>query len=182
MTRPYNGVQIRDKFETVLDELQKDEVIKSWAYTEEIEEEKVGKKGWFKNYWSKLSIVLLPTDIVIKENQKNLLENTGNSLEDKIMNSIQQQMHHSDYERATQISDSYKPETIGHSQAGASIESIPVNMIHKEEYAQQSFQFSEADTGTEITLSPLAMQEMIQALNISIRQSASEIGISHTTL
>lgn len=91
-------------------------------------------------------------------------------------------MHHSDYERATQISDSYKPETIGHSQAGASIESIPVNMIHKEEYAQQSFQFSEADTGTEITLSPLAMQEMIQALNISIRQSASEIGISHTTL
>ncbi|OHR66564.1 hypothetical protein HMPREF3291_01640 [Bacillus sp. HMSC76G11] len=178
----YNGVQIRDKFETVLDELQKDDVIKSWAYTEEIAEEKVGKKGWVKNYWSKLSIVLLPTDIVIKENQKNLLENTGNSLEDKIMSSIQQQMHHSDYERATQISDSYKPETIGHSQTAASIESIPVKMIHKEEYAQQSFQFSEADTGTEITLSPTAMQEMIQALNISIRQSASEIGISHTTL
>ncbi|MCM3576278.1 hypothetical protein M3172_24205 [Mesobacillus subterraneus] len=66
----YNGVEIRDKMEAILDELQKDGVLKNWAYTEEIDENKIGKRGWLKNYWEKLSIILLPTDLVIKENQK----------------------------------------------------------------------------------------------------------------
>lgn len=81
----YNGVQIRDKFENILDELQKDGVIKNWGYTEEIREERVGKKGWFTNYWTKLSVIILPTEIVVKENQKNLLDYTDQSVNKKIM-------------------------------------------------------------------------------------------------
>lgn len=81
----YNGVQTRDKFENILDELQKDGVIKKWGYTEEIREEKVGKKGWFTNYWTKLSVIILPTEIVVKENQKNLLDYSDQSVSKKIM-------------------------------------------------------------------------------------------------
>ncbi|MGM0919946.1 MAG: hypothetical protein ACQEWW_01780 [Bacillota bacterium] len=73
-----------------MDELQKDDVIISWGYTEEIQEEKVGKKGWLKNYWTKLSVLLLPTENVIQENQKNLLADTSYSIEEKIMNSMYQ--------------------------------------------------------------------------------------------
>jgi hypothetical protein len=84
----YNGVQIRDKFENILDELQKDEVIRIWRYTEEISEERVGKKGWFNNYWTNQSVIILPTELVIKENQRNLLDYTNQSANGKIMERI----------------------------------------------------------------------------------------------
>ncbi|MCM3598027.1 hypothetical protein M4D55_19880 [Metabacillus idriensis] len=38
------------------------------------------------------------------------------------------------------------------------------------------------DKVKEITLSPEAMKEMIDTLNVSIRQTALDIGISHSTL
>ena len=44
---------------------------------------------------------------------------------------------------------------------------------------QQSFDF---DAKEEIELSPETMNEMMDRLNISIRQVAEEIGIAHTTL
>lgn len=65
-----NGVQIRDRFEEVLDDLQKDEVIGHWAYTESIDENRVGKRGWFQNYWSQLSISITPPSTVLFENKK----------------------------------------------------------------------------------------------------------------
>lgn len=68
----YNGIQIRDKFEAILDDLERDQVIKSWSYSEPLDEQLVGKKGWFKAYWSNQSVTILPLDIVIQENQKKI--------------------------------------------------------------------------------------------------------------
>jgi hypothetical protein len=53
--------------------------------TEEINEDKIGKKGWLKIYWEKLNIFLLPTDLVIKENQKILLEHTSQPIGEKML-------------------------------------------------------------------------------------------------
>lgn len=139
----YNGVQIRDKFENILDELQKDGVIRNWGYTEEIREERVGKKGWFNNYWKNLSVIILPTEIVVKENQKNLLDYSNQSVNKKIIERINK----------------------------------GVTSIKKPE--QQEFDFN-MDQG--IIPSPETIKEIIDSLNISIRQAAIEIGIAHTTL
>ena len=67
-----NGVQLRDRFEEVLDDLQRDEVIASWAYNEEIDESRVGKRGWIQNYWSQLSVMITPPAIVMLENKKKI--------------------------------------------------------------------------------------------------------------
>ncbi len=67
-----NGVQLRDKFEEVLDDLQRDEIIKAWNYSETIDEARVGKRGWVKNYWSQLSVTILPPDVVVLENRKQI--------------------------------------------------------------------------------------------------------------
>jgi hypothetical protein len=67
-----NGVQLRDKFEEVLDDLQRDDIIKAWTYSELIDEARVGKRGWIKNYWSQLSVTILPPDIVVRENRKQM--------------------------------------------------------------------------------------------------------------
>lgn len=67
-----NGVQLRDKFEEVLDDLLRDEIIKAWNYSETIDEARVGKRGWVKNYWSQLSVTILPPDVVVLENRKQM--------------------------------------------------------------------------------------------------------------
>lgn len=79
----YNGVQIRDKFEHILDDLQQDNVIESWQYTEAVDEKKVGKKGWFKDYWSNMNVIILPPEIVVKENQKKITISTVQPYEAK---------------------------------------------------------------------------------------------------
>jgi hypothetical protein len=179
----YNGVQVRDKFETVLDELQKDEVIKSWGYTEEIQEEKVGKKGWLKNYWTKLSVLLLPTEIVIQENQKNLLADTSYSIEEKIMNSMYQMNQENAAAHSAELSFSHFSELAQNETAAAVDTEFSLKKSDREPI-QQAFKFNEdsIDEDKEITLSPEAMKEMIDTLNVSIRQTATDIGISHSTL
>lgn len=67
-----NGVQLRDRLEEVLDDLQRDEVIANWAYMEEIDESRVGKRGWIQNYWSQLSVMITPPAIVMLENKKKI--------------------------------------------------------------------------------------------------------------
>lgn len=69
-----NGVQLRDRFEEVLDDLQHDEVIANWAYTEEIDEARVGKRGWIQNYWSQINVVITPPSVVVLENKKKVTQ------------------------------------------------------------------------------------------------------------
>jgi hypothetical protein len=171
----YNGVQIRDKFENVLDQLQKDGVIKNWGYAEEIDEDQVGKKGWFNNYWTKLNVTILPTEMVIKENQKNLMVRPGNSIDEKII----QRMHLINQENMFSHleADNVRPTDI---EMAAAIETSPSPVSYNHiEPVQQELDFE----SIEITsLSPEAMRETMDALNMSIRQTAEEIGIAHTTL
>ena len=170
MSSRYNGVQQRDKFENVLDELQKDKVIQSWCYSEKIDEEQVGKKGWFKNYWTKISVTILPTDMVIKENQKKLAIDSNHKTSEDLVELMNQHKHNN-------MLNHYSPEnseTINN-QVASTIKPKHIQEVYVE---QQSFHF----TQNEIVLSPEVMKETMESLNMSIRQTAEEIGIAHTTL
>lgn len=52
--------RIREQLENVLIDLEKENVISHWAYAEELDETKIGERNWFKNYYSKLGIIILP--------------------------------------------------------------------------------------------------------------------------
>ena len=169
----YNGVEIRDKFEAILDELQQDGVLKKWDYTEEIDEDKIGKRGWLKNYWEKLSIILLPTDLVIKENQKSLLEHTTTPINQKIIELTSQTTS----EEMTIQSEEIPLFEWTQQESAATTETISVTSDFKAE--QQVF---DLDEDSSISLTPETMKETIDSLGMSIRQSALEIGIAHTTL
>ncbi|PEF43531.1 hypothetical protein CON22_25825 [Bacillus cereus] len=86
--------RIREQLETVLMDLEKEKVISYWAYSEEIDESILGKKNWFKNYYLKLGIIILPpeelmsnTDNLVKRKSVDVLkipekESTSYSAED----------------------------------------------------------------------------------------------------
>ncbi|QDQ03828.1 MULTISPECIES: helix-turn-helix domain-containing protein [Bacillus] len=57
--------RIREQLENVLMDLEKEEVISHWEYDNGLEEEKLTKKNWFKNYYSQLGIVILPPQELI---------------------------------------------------------------------------------------------------------------------
>lgn len=184
----YNGVQKRDKFEIVLDELQKDGIIKNWAYTEVIDEERVGKKGWFQNYWTKLHVVILPTDQIVKENQKNLsIPSTG--INKELINKLNQLDHENALLEKELLSETIISQGIGKSSAALSKRAIVSQNIKKtnrkkanreiQKVEQQALDFSLKQS---IILSPESMKEKMEGLGMSIRQTAEEIGISHTTL
>lgn len=182
----YNGVQKRDKFENVLDELQRDSVISSWNYTEEIDEEQVGKKGWFHAYWTKSSVLILPTDIVVKENQKKMMINANNLVNEEIIERMNQISHENSVSEDILFSKKdYSLSELAPTLELGSIE-VPstllagkiVNQTHVKT-EQQSFHF---EPETDIALSPETMKEAMDSQKMSIRQTAEEIGISHSTL
>ncbi|PNK24803.1 hypothetical protein CBR59_26880 [Bacillus thuringiensis] len=57
--------RIREQLENVLMDLEKEMVISHWEYDNGLEEEKLTKKNWFKNYYSQLGIVILPPQELI---------------------------------------------------------------------------------------------------------------------
>ncbi|MBG9615442.1 XRE family transcriptional regulator [Bacillus cereus] len=74
--------RIREQLENVLIDLEKENVISYWAYAEELDETKIGERNWFKNYYSKLRIVILPPkelmnniDSIVKKKTVDLQEN-----------------------------------------------------------------------------------------------------------
>jgi hypothetical protein len=175
----YNGVQKRDKFETVLDELQLDSVISSWGYIEEINEEQVGKKGWFHTYWTKLSVFILPTDTVIKENQKKMIINSNQLVNEKIIEHMNQMSHEKTFSEPEEEFFTENPEQ-SYMEAASSIEIEWTNFTSEQrEPQQQAFDFENME---DMILTPETMKQMMDAQNMSIRQTAEEIGIAHTTL
>lgn len=70
--KSYNGVQIRDRLESVLDDMQKDDIIKMWHYTTPIDESRVGKRFWVQKYWSRLSVTIVPPEDIILEHAKKV--------------------------------------------------------------------------------------------------------------
>lgn len=148
-----NGGQLRDRFEEVLDDLQRDEVIADWSYTEEIDESRVGKRGWIQNYWSQISVQITPPSVVLLENKKKI------SLPNEPL--------------AESAPTETKPST------NELIETGYTEVI-VEKTEQTEFVFESPKKVQELT--PEIMRAKIDELGYSIRKAAEEIGISHTTL
>lgn len=70
--KSYNGVQVRDRLESVLDDLQNDNIIKFWEYTTPIDESRVGKRFWVQKYWSRLTVTIVPPEDIIFEHTKKV--------------------------------------------------------------------------------------------------------------
>ena len=122
----------------------------------------VRKKSWYKN-WINYSIIIYPTDIVIKENQKGFssyIKQDHKNLTEHVNHQTQDSMIE-DLSPKTSEFLGHKPE--------------PAEEMHSE---QQSFNFAQ----DELVLSPEIIKETMEAMNMSIRQTAEEIGIAHTTL
>lgn len=148
-----NGGQLRDRFEEVLDDLQRDEVIADWSYTEEIDESRVGKRGWIQNYWSQISVQITPPSVVLLENKKKIsLPNAP-------------------------LAESAPAETTPSTNEPIEAEYTEV-IVEKTE--QTEFVFETPKKVQELT--PEIMRAKIDELGYSIRKAAEEIGISHTTL
>ncbi|MGR3774177.1 helix-turn-helix domain-containing protein [Bacillus paramycoides] len=77
--------RIREQLENVLIDLEKEEVISHWEYHNGLEEEKLTKKNWFKNYYSQLGIVILPP--------KELINSMENLAKKKTIDTIHEESH-----------------------------------------------------------------------------------------
>ncbi|OCS85540.1 helix-turn-helix domain-containing protein [Caryophanon latum] len=151
-----NGMQIRDRLEEVLDDLQRDEVIQQWDYVEPLDEKKVGKKGWFQNYFSQLAITIMPPTIVVQENRRRIiLPNT-----EEIMD--------------LSVDDTVFPDA----EPPVVEEVVPV----VEEQIELPLEETPPITPSISELTPELLREKIDALGYSIRKAAEEMGMSHTTL
>ena len=163
----YNWSDKKDKLENVLDDFKADGVIKNWEYKEFFDESLVGKKGWYKN-WINCNIIIHPTDIVVKENQKKFSIYANQISNENLVERVNQQKQDKTSEHS-----SLKGTELLHEQLTTAIK--PVEEVYSD---QQSFNFIQS----EIVLSPEIMKKTMDSMNMSIRQTAAEIGIAHTTL
>ncbi|CAM4264185.1 hypothetical protein BAMA_04785 [Bacillus manliponensis] len=62
--------RIKEQLEDVLMDLEREQVISKWEYSEPLDEEKIGKKNWFKNYYAKLGITILPPHELLEQMEK----------------------------------------------------------------------------------------------------------------
>ncbi|PEF73056.1 hypothetical protein CON94_23000 [Bacillus pseudomycoides] len=58
--------RIREHLENVLTDLERENVISKWEYSSTLDEERLNKKNWFKDYWIDLNITILPPEELIK--------------------------------------------------------------------------------------------------------------------
>jgi len=154
-----NGIHIRDKFEEVLDDLMRDGVIETWHYNEEIDETKVGKRGWVQNYWGNITVTIMPPSNVVYENKRL---QSGNYISTPLHSTPNQQMN----QRPVIQADPFDLQEISIS-AGTT--------------KQETFVFDILDKPA-VDLSPETIKQRINTLGYSVRKAADEIGISHSTL
>ncbi|MGY1423789.1 XRE family transcriptional regulator [Bacillus cereus] len=89
--------RIREQLESVLIDLEKENVISHWAYAEELDETKIGERNWFKNYYSKLGIIILPP--------KELMNNIDSMVKKKVIGMQEKQEDHYIAETVKQTSE-----------------------------------------------------------------------------
>jgi hypothetical protein len=182
----YNWSDKKDKLENVLDDFKADGVIKDWNYKEAFDESVVGKKGWYKN-WINYSIIIYPTDNLLEGYKKS----EDLSAQEILDQTILQKMHQNAPNNPLLKTDEFSTNSLTSAmrETASTIEkeilekSPTKGTFKKDEVAhkieQQAFVF---DVKEEIELSPETMGNMINCLNMSIRQAALEIGVAHTTL
>ncbi|PFJ18208.1 hypothetical protein COD67_18335 [Bacillus cereus] len=71
--------RIREQLENVLMDLEREKVISHWEYDNGLDEEKLTKKNWFKNYYSQLGIRILPPKELINS-MENLAKKKNNNV------------------------------------------------------------------------------------------------------
>ncbi|HHQ2480338.1 TPA: helix-turn-helix domain-containing protein [Bacillus cereus] len=75
--------RIQEQLEKVLLDLEKEKVISHWEYSQSLDEEKLTKKNWFKNYYSQLGITILPPE--------ELMNSMGKLVKKKSIDTIQEE-------------------------------------------------------------------------------------------
>ncbi|MFD0768981.1 helix-turn-helix domain-containing protein [Bacillus sp. CGMCC 1.60114] len=78
--------RIREHLENILTDLERENVISKWEYTSELDEKRLNKKNWFKDYWVNLNITIFPPEELIKSmynlpKKKTLESNDETALE-----------------------------------------------------------------------------------------------------
>ncbi|WP_440604616.1 helix-turn-helix domain-containing protein [Bacillus sp. GB_SG_008] len=78
--------RIREHLENILTDLERENVISKWEYTSELDEKRLNKKNWFKDYWMNLNITIFPPEELIKSmynlpKKKTLESNDETALE-----------------------------------------------------------------------------------------------------
>ncbi|MFC9450104.1 helix-turn-helix domain-containing protein [Bacillus cereus] len=58
--------RIREQLENVLMDLENEKVISHWEYSDPLDEQQVGKRNWFKNYYANLGITILPPEEMLQ--------------------------------------------------------------------------------------------------------------------
>lgn len=58
--------RIREQLENVLMDLENEKVISHWEYSDPLEEQQIGKRNWFKNYYVNLGITILPPEEMLQ--------------------------------------------------------------------------------------------------------------------
>ncbi|PFZ89291.1 hypothetical protein COL83_22325 [Bacillus wiedmannii] len=72
--------RIRDQLENVLMDLEHEKVISHWEYADAIDEEKLTRKNWFKNYYSQLGIRILPPKELINSMESLIKRKNTNAI------------------------------------------------------------------------------------------------------
>ena len=185
----YNWSDKKDKLENVLDDFKADGVIKNWKYKEAFDESVVGKKGWYKS-WINYSIIIYPTDNLLEGYKKSVDLSAQAILDQTILEKMHQIRHENTLIKteetlANSLLESSMRETASTIEKEVLEKKPTRSTFKKDEVAnthqveQQAFDFNVKE---EIELSPESMSDMINRLNMSIRQAALEIGVAHTTL
>ncbi|MCM3576277.1 hypothetical protein M3172_24200 [Mesobacillus subterraneus] len=102
-----------------------------------------------------------------------MLEHTSQHLDEKLI----EQIHYSNTEDKANQSEEMPLLKWTEQETAASTEVVTVNSDSQAEL--QAFNLNEDSS---VCLTPVTMKETIDSLGMSIRQSALEIGIAHTTL
>ncbi|MFS0783466.1 hypothetical protein [Bacillus sp. 1P06AnD] len=152
----YTGIKMMERFENVLDDLQKDQIFDSWNYTEEIDHKKIGKKGWINNYWSKLNIMIEPNEAVKQENKKRI---------DLFNNQLLNMIHGQDI-------------------IGKPIHTVNKNKSAAVLSEQQSFDFepNTPTVNTTIELSPDNLKKAIKKNKTNAKRASKDMGVPYSTL
>ncbi|HDR7785151.1 MULTISPECIES: helix-turn-helix domain-containing protein [Bacillus] len=58
--------RIKEQLENVLMDLENEKVISHWEYSDPLDEQQIGKRNWFKNYYANLGITILPPEEMLQ--------------------------------------------------------------------------------------------------------------------
>ncbi|HDR4369199.1 TPA: XRE family transcriptional regulator [Bacillus cereus] len=64
--------RIREQLENVLMDLENEKVISHWQYSDPLNEQQIGKRNWFKNYYSNLGITILPPEEMLQSMDRGI--------------------------------------------------------------------------------------------------------------